>query len=142
MAFSCSALNFHDRINEKKFEDIDWLIPNRYYLMPETGRQSQFGKRAIRNMKIKRAIGGVLRLGRPIPDFQKITPYETLPLHSDSCSHTYQGCLHLHRLCIFPGPNPIQGFYQLAVWCLSDYPFWNQGALTAIIHMVLTIHFL
>ncbi len=65
-------------INEKKFEDIDWLIPNRYYLMPETGRQSQFGKRAIRNMKIKRAIGGVLRLGRPIPDFQKITPYETL----------------------------------------------------------------
>lgn len=65
-------------IHEKKLDNIDWLIPNRYYLMPQAEKQSQFGKKAIRNMKIKRAIGCVLRLGRPVPEFQRITPYETL----------------------------------------------------------------
>ena len=65
-------------IDEKKLDSIDWLIPNRYYLMPQEEKQSQFGKKAMRNMKIKRAIGGVLRLGRPVPELQRITPYETL----------------------------------------------------------------
>ncbi len=65
-------------IKSGELKNIDWLIPNRYYLMPDTGRESQFGKKAIGNMKIKRAIGTVLRMGRAIPMYQKITPYETL----------------------------------------------------------------
>ncbi len=61
-----------------KLNSIDWLIPNRYYLMPDTGKKTQFGKKAKRNMVLKRVIGWMIRLGRPISMYQKITPYETL----------------------------------------------------------------
>lgn len=65
-------------IKSGRMKNIDWLIPNRYYLMPETKKRTQFGKKAIRNMLIKRAISSVLRMGRTTPMYQKITPFETL----------------------------------------------------------------
>lgn len=65
-------------IQTGELKNIDWLIPNRYYLMPDNEIQSQFGGKAIRNMKIKRHMGTILRLGKPIPKFQRIMPYETV----------------------------------------------------------------
>ena len=65
-------------IQSDMLKEIDCLIPNRYYLMPETDKKTQFGNKAIRNMRAKRIIGSVLRMGKPIPMFQQIKPYDTL----------------------------------------------------------------
>lgn len=65
-------------ILSNNLKDIDWLIPNRYYLMTNMDKKSQFGKKAIRNMKIKRGIAFVLRFGKKTPMYQFVSPYETL----------------------------------------------------------------
>ena len=59
-------------------EKFDCIIPNRYYYMPDSALTTQFGKKAIRNMYIKNYICRFFQIGKAIPKFQKINPYDTM----------------------------------------------------------------
>lgn len=65
-------------IRNGKLDDIDCLIPNRFYYMPNRSNSTQFGKKAIRNMRIKDGICKVLRMGKTVPLLKKVIPFESL----------------------------------------------------------------
>lgn len=64
-------------VESGKMNNIDCLIPNRYYLMPND-EGTQFGKKASRNIFIKNKICKILRLGVKVPKLMRINPYESM----------------------------------------------------------------
>ena len=65
-------------IKNNKLNGIDCIIPNRYYYMPNKDRDSQFGKKSMRNISAKRVISKILRFGRPVKKLEQLSTYDTL----------------------------------------------------------------
>lgn len=76
--------NIEELICENKLDDIDCLIPNRYYYYDQSDKDSVFGEFAYKKEKKKELLKKVLSVGKTCTDFQKITTVD--------CANTWFNC--------------------------------------------------
>jgi glycosyltransferase involved in cell wall biosynthesis len=76
--------NIVDLINSNKLDNIDCLIPNRYYYYDQSDKTSIFGEQAYKKEKKKELLKKMISIGKPCMEFQKVTTLD--------CARTWFNC--------------------------------------------------